>query len=160
MKYKHFVSAAGARVRVSKIQRLVDVELVRVQLQHRQHHQGGVVQQVRNHTRPGAWEQSSSLDQFSGKRMKTEKIILMLPPWPRGELVRPAGKVIGKFNVYLVIINKSIIIRSNYGGEYQFIFAERDDSSCHHCVHFFVRTVNIIEKKESKFCWFINRFIN
>ena len=50
MKYKHFVSAAGARVRVSKIQRLVDVELVRVQLQHRQHHQGGVVQQVRNHT--------------------------------------------------------------------------------------------------------------
>jgi len=39
--------------------------------------------------------------------------------------------------------------RSNYGGEYQFIFAERDDSSCHHCVHFFVRTVNIIEKKES-----------
>ena len=48
MKYKHFVSAAGARVRVSKIQRLVDVELVRVQLQHRQHHQGGAVQQVRN----------------------------------------------------------------------------------------------------------------
>jgi len=41
--------------------------------------------------------------------------------------------------------------RTNYGGEYQFIFAERrnDDSSCHHCVHVFVRTVNIIEKKES-----------
>ena len=43
--------------------------------------------------------------------------------------------------------------RSNYGAEYQYIFAEQeyDDSSCHHCVHFFVRTVNIIEKKESKF---------
>ena len=42
--------------------------------------------------------------------------------------------------------------RTNYGGEYQYIFAERrnDDYSCHHCVHFFVRTVNIIEKKESK----------
>ena len=45
--------------------------------------------------------------------------------------------------------------RTNYGGEYQYIFAERrndDDFSCHHCVHFFVRTVNIIEKKESKCC--------
>ena len=33
----------------------------------------------------------------------------------------------------------------------QFIFAERrgDDYSCHHCVHIYVRTVNIIEKKES-----------
>jgi len=41
--------------------------------------------------------------------------------------------------------------RSNYGAEYQYIFAEQeyDDSSCHHCVHFYVRTVNIIEKKES-----------
>ena len=47
--------------------------------------------------------------------------------------------------------------RTNYGGEYQYIFAERrgDDYSCHHCVHFFVRTVNIIEKKESKYCCLI-----
>ena len=42
--------------------------------------------------------------------------------------------------------------RTNYGGEYEYIFAERrnDDYSCHHCVHIYVRTVNIIEKKESK----------
>ena len=40
--------------------------------------------------------------------------------------------------------------RTNYGGEYQYIFAESSDpTSCHHCVQIFVRTVNIIEKKES-----------
>ena len=52
---------------------------------------------------------------------------------------------------YFIANSSYHVFRQNYGGEYQFIFAERrnDDSSCHHCVHFFVRTVNIIEKKES-----------
>ena len=42
--------------------------------------------------------------------------------------------------------------RTNDGGEYQFVFVERasDPSSCHYCVNLYIRTVNIIEKKESK----------
>ena len=34
-----------------------------------------------------------------------------------------------------------LLPRTNYGGQYQYIFAERrnDDYSCHHCVHFYVR---------------------
>jgi len=41
--------------------------------------------------------------------------------------------------------------RTNDGGEYQFVFVERasDPSSCHYCVNLYIRTVNIIEKKES-----------
>ena len=40
-----FVSVAGAWVRLSAVQRVVHPGLVRLQLQHRQHHPGRVVQQ-------------------------------------------------------------------------------------------------------------------
>ena len=40
---------------------------------------------------------------------------------------------------------------TNHGGEYWFIFTEdaRNPEACHHCVNLFVRTVNILEKRES-----------
>ena len=41
--------------------------------------------------------------------------------------------------------------QTNHGGEYWFIFTEdpRNPEACHHCVNVFVRTVNILEKRES-----------
>ena len=41
--------------------------------------------------------------------------------------------------------------QTNHGGEYWFIFTEdaRNPEACHHCVNIFVRTVNILEKRES-----------
>ncbi len=42
---------------------------------------------------------------------------------------------------------------SDFGSTYTFLFSNnpKDQTSCYHCVRIYVRTVNIIEKKESKF---------
>ncbi len=41
---------------------------------------------------------------------------------------------------------------TDFAGNYTFLFGEnpRDAAACYHCVRIFVRTVNIIEKIESK----------
>lgn len=41
---------------------------------------------------------------------------------------------------------------SDFAGNYTFLFGEspQDQTKCFHCVRIFVRTVNIIEKLESK----------
>ena len=41
---------------------------------------------------------------------------------------------------------------TDYAATYQFLFADnpQDRQSCHYCVTIYVRTVNIIEKRESK----------
>ena len=41
---------------------------------------------------------------------------------------------------------------TDFAGNYTFLFGENpsDQSKCYHCVRVFVRTVNIIEKLESK----------
>ena len=43
--------------------------------------------------------------------------------------------------------------KPDFAGNYKFLFADNplDRSSCHHCVTIFVRTVNIIEKRECKY---------
>jgi hypothetical protein len=40
---------------------------------------------------------------------------------------------------------------TDYAATYQFLFADnpQDRQSCHYCVTIYVRTVNIIEKRES-----------
>lgn len=42
---------------------------------------------------------------------------------------------------------------TDYAGTYRFLFADnpQDRLSCHYCVTIYVRTVNIIEKRECKF---------
>ena len=42
--------------------------------------------------------------------------------------------------------------KSDYASTYQFLFADnpQDRQSCHYCVTIYVRTVNIIEKRECK----------
>ena len=42
---------------------------------------------------------------------------------------------------------------TDYGGTYTFLFSQNpsDPGSCYHCVKIYVRTVNIIEKQESKY---------
>ena len=45
--------------------------------------------------------------------------------------------------------------KPDFAGNYKFLFADNplDRSSCHHCVTIFVRTVNIIEKRECKYIY-------
>jgi hypothetical protein len=41
---------------------------------------------------------------------------------------------------------------SDYAGTYTFVFGQnpKDQGACYYCVRIYVRTVNIIEKQESK----------
>ena len=46
------------------------------------------------------------------------------------------------------------VASNSSAAEYNMVFKE-DTSSCYHCVKFYVRTVNILEKVECKFCFFL-----
>ena len=61
----------------------------------------------------------------------------------------------------VTVIDASIMSRrgtcieheTDFSGTYTFLFAQnpQDRSSCYHCVRVFVRTVNIIEKRECRY---------
>ena len=123
--------------------------LLRLQLQYRQHRQGGVVQQV-SHNLEVKWHTyvlviSSSLQ--GEERGQEEQHWRHHDDWAR----RMQGLADQLWRGVPGEDDSDNDDHDDHDVLCQFIFAERrgDDYSCHHCVHIYVRTVNIIEKKES-----------